>query len=809
MPRLRSTTPAGVDRPAGPGVPPGASKRSPAALLVAVGALLVLVTTLLAAAPATAGPARAAQRPAARVDAGTEPLAVRIDTLTPSQLQPGDRGSVVVTGRVTNRDSVAWSRVNLYPFVSDAPLTTAPELADAVGTDPSAPVGDRRTDGGPDRTIERLAPGASASYRISIPIRRLRVSEPGVYWFGVHALGEGPDGRDDTADGRARTFLPLVGSRRETRGGVRAVRPTPLPASLVVPLRQRVAYAADGSIGRLREWTGLLRPGGRLDRLVDVGRQLPSATWLLDPALLDAVEQIAGGDRGRSLASTLREDGQPTASASPTTATTSPTGTAIDPGEDPSSAAAAAPSATPSATAGATPAPAATGRLRDPVVAAAAAAAQRWLPRALEALRGATVLALPYGDPDLSGLARHDARLYPALADRSAAALQARGLTSSPAAAAPDGYLSPEALALVGGGDGRRPATVVLADRAISRPSSAVRALPPVVRLGSTPAILASAAAADGGPGPTPARGDVALRQRILAEAALRLLPTGGRRPLVVALPDGWGPADPAGFAAGLRAPWLSYRDLTLLPQSGPSQTVAASRLRYPASVEALEIDGPRFAAAQALARAGSVLDAILPLNDRIGGVVEREAVATVSYGARGSASALARARAGQRAVQRTLDRVRISAPRGVTLSSATGRFSASVVNGLPVPVEVRIVAQSSAPLRISTPAPLRLPARGRATVLLDAVSDQAGVHNASLLLADRDDRPLGGRVAVPVRSAQVSMVIWLFLAVGLTLLFGTVALRTVRRLRARRRGAAPDGVDGALSDPRPQEPVR
>ena len=38
----------------------------------------------------------------------------------------------------------------------------------------------------------------------------LGADEPGVYWFGVHALGTNAAGRDAVADGRARTFLPYV-----------------------------------------------------------------------------------------------------------------------------------------------------------------------------------------------------------------------------------------------------------------------------------------------------------------------------------------------------------------------------------------------------------------------------------------------------------------------------------------------------------------------------------------------------------------------------------------------------------------------
>ena len=93
------------------------------------------------------------------------------------------------------------------------------------------------------------------------------MSTPGVYWFGVHALGESAEGRDQTADGRARTFLPLV---PEARTGQE-------PTAIVIPLRHQLVYTDDGSLDDLAGWTQTLSQGGRLRSLVDFGASSGSA----------------------------------------------------------------------------------------------------------------------------------------------------------------------------------------------------------------------------------------------------------------------------------------------------------------------------------------------------------------------------------------------------------------------------------------------------------------------------------------------------------------------------------------------------
>ena len=204
-------------------------------LTVPVGMLLIAMLTagLLTAGMLLVPVSPTAAAPEADQGAPVEPLQVTIDDLAPATLPR--RGPIRVSGTVTNVDAEVWRAVNLYSFVSDTPMTTAAELVEAAASDPLLPVGERIIDPGPYLTIAELAPGESATYSFEVPRRRIAAvatgvatGVAGVYWFGVHALGEGPEGRVEGADGRARTFLPLVPPR---------LRRT-VDTALVIPIRQ-------------------------------------------------------------------------------------------------------------------------------------------------------------------------------------------------------------------------------------------------------------------------------------------------------------------------------------------------------------------------------------------------------------------------------------------------------------------------------------------------------------------------------------------------------------------------------------------
>ena len=164
-------------------------------------ALLIGLPTLLVAWPSTAS-ADAAPAPV------NTPLLVTIDSMTPSALP--EQGPIQIQGTVTNQDDVAWEAINLYPFISSAPMTTRLELAEASELPAEEFVGVRITD--VDDKVELLEPGASQAFSISVPRSLITpeiTGDPGVYWFGVHALGESVNApREPDAARRSPTVAP-------------------------------------------------------------------------------------------------------------------------------------------------------------------------------------------------------------------------------------------------------------------------------------------------------------------------------------------------------------------------------------------------------------------------------------------------------------------------------------------------------------------------------------------------------------------------------------------------------------------------
>ena len=127
-----------------------------------------------------------------------------------------------------------------------------------------------------------------------------------------------------------------------------------------------------------------------------------------------------------------------------------------------------------------------------------------------------------------------------------------------------------------------------------------------------------------------------------------------------------------------------------------------------------------------------------------------------------------------------------IGAPPGVTLSSASGEFVATITNRLNEPVTVSVLARSDDGIEITPTAPVELEAKSRTSVLLQARTSEAAVHNVTLLLTDADGTPLGSTDTLPIRSAQVSDVIWVIIGAGMLLMFVAILLRLVRRIRGR-----------------------
>lgn len=714
-----------------------------------------VVTALLAGLFGLAAPA------SARPDDDTydAPLEITIDRLEPGVLPR--TGPLVISGTITNTDLETWSTIRLYPMFNAgsectsttcaAMMTSAAELAAAADSDPVAPVGVRAT--GVRYDVGALDPGQSASYTLTVPQPVLRSLFPeratGVHWLGVHALGASATAGDDgNADGRARTFLPSV---RNPDG-------PEVDTAIVLPLRARVVHAEDGTIADPSDWSDALGVDGQLGGPLAFGAAagLSPVTWLLDPAVPDAIRQLA--------------DGNPERTVTPVPDPDAPT-----PTEDPSEG-------------GDEEGPAEEEPDTDTPL---ARSARSWLVQAQAELGDGTVAALPYGDPDLASAADSLPSLYRTAREQTGVELRSWDLETVPVVGSPDGYLPANAISSVDDG-----AAVLLGEQMF--PREAFSARPPVAGLiDDRPVVVTSTAAATGGPGPDPQLSPVALRQRILAEAVVRLLRAGDKDPdpLVVVLPAAVSAAGASSFWSGLDQPWIDLTGLDQLvvaPGASADGRPAADRqldpadLSYPPGQEDDELPGSVLVETGQLIRSARTYQSILGKDYTVGGELVREALAGASYSLRGDELAGSRLMATRTWVEGQLGKVTIEAPDGVTLSGTSGGFNVSVRNDLDEPITVAIDATVDSGATIEVANPIRLAAHSRTSVPIDARMSRTGVHNVTLRLTDIEGTALGADDTLPLRTGQAGVVIWAIIGSGVGILFVAIAIRLVRRYRRR-----------------------
>lgn len=705
--------------------------------------MLVVVLSLLQA------PVTAVEEPAA-----IDPLRVHLDEMTPVVPR---QGNVRISGTVTNTSEAEFTRINLHAFASSSPISDAPSLAASAVIAPEEYVGERITAPGTFDTLDVLAPGGTATFSLSIPVEELGIPRtPGVYWIGIHALGDSVEQpRDDFADGRARTFIPVLPEGR-----------TSLEAAVVLPLRATIRYRPDGSVDRTRGWHRALADGGRLDRLLAVAdagsaREL---TWLVDPAVLDAIVRLSAGNPPRSLAAEPTDEGdEPAPEADPEAPETPDVPVPTVPAEPP-------------------------GHELSPEERDLAAAATAWLERFVPLTRGQTVLALPYGDQDLSAAARHAPDRYQQAQRRSREVLADLEIPARPAVMPDNDVLTSDALRATS------PETVVLlGDTAFAAPPTARNS---VVRLLGRDVVVTSAGAQAGGPGPTAADDPLAMRQRLLSEAALRTI-DGVRAPIVMSLPARWSPRNPEAFLSAFDSRWLSSVSVSdIADRAAPA--LPTSSLAYTAADQREELPASTFDAARRLTETGELLDQVLTLDTSVDDQVLDEALTTLSQLHRDDPAAAVRAADGAREeMTDQLDGIELEVPTAVTLSSNSGTLGATIINGLDQPVTVVLKADSPDGLTLRGPTERRLAAGARSLVRFEASATRPGVHDLRLEVTSLDGTPLGSSADLPVRATQVSGIIWFAMAAGAVLLFGAIGVRLWRQLRERRsRTEDPDDPD-------------
>ena len=718
--------------------------------------------------PVTAAPAKE-----------TDPLVVHIDTISPELPRSGD---VEITGTVTNASDETYTRINLHTFSSRAPILDAANLAASAAVDPSVYVGERVTVAGTFDTVDELAPGESAYFSDSVPVELLETTgEQGVYWIGIHAIGDSSVPRDDVADGRARTFIPMRPTGDRTQ-----------EASVILSIRHRVWFDRDGAVAGTERWARRLAEGGSLDGVLDMAESAGTTpySWLVDPAVLFAIARISQGNVPRTLAPDPTVPGQePTPTEEPTD---EPTDGSTEDTEVPETIETLTPSGA---------APTEEPNEEDAELAAAATA---WLER-FKTLVGVTpVMTLPYGDLDVSAAMRHDRTRFDQAIARGADIMTALALPSQPTVAPANDRLSPEAIAQV-----PSDVLILLGDNAFAIPPTSPSS---VVKLLGHKVLVTSTGAEAGGPAPTAASDPLALRQRLLSEAALRL-DDRDTAPVVVTLPTAWRGEDAAAFFSDLERPWLDVvpvGDVDAERAAG----VPASRLVYTAEDVEAELDATGFTAATRATDASTLLEQVLSSVTRVETQVRDEVLVTLSEQHR-ARPALARAAAArvEDSLRDDLGRIEIEAPTAVTLSSDSGPLGATLVNGLDQPVEVSVEIRTDGELTLTGGGTRQLGPKARSLVRFEATAEQGGVHNVRLVVTSLEGVPLGSSDSLPIRAARVSALIWIVMAVGALVLFGMIGYRLPRQVRARRAELAAADAERAEPDhtgsgtPAPERP--
>jgi hypothetical protein len=402
------------------------------------------------------------------------------------------------------------------------------------------------------------------------------------------------------------------------------------------------------------------------------------------------------------------------------------------------------------------------------------AIAARWLARTVATLQSGTVLGLPYGDADVSALARHRPALVHRALDLSARQLAARKLLATPAVASPDGWLRNRALRLL---DART--TVLVSDHGSSSATTQW-----LTGQGSS-VLVTDARAADGGPAPSPPLDALALRQRILCDAALRAL-AGEHRPMLVAVPAAWDPGPnwrSARFFAGLAQSWLQLAAVA----PSPADAAVHPRLAYPRRARRAEVPGANVASARRLVHSGDVLADALRTRNTVADRLAGAAFAGVSYGARPDQTiARAEVDALDRSVRGQMAGIQVTGTDFVTLSGLDGTLTVSMVNALSEPVRVGVAIRSSGDaVHIGAPRPVIVAAHQRTTLRLHAHSDTIGVHRVRLVPVTREGEPVGTPLDFTLRTSQVGRFVWVILIVAGALLVVMILRRVVLRIRS------------------------
>ncbi|GAA3500314.1 DUF6049 family protein [Streptomyces prasinosporus] len=233
-----------------------------------------------------AAPADAAGQDAPQAASGAGSVSVSVNSLTPGVPTEGD--TVTVSGTVTNKgkQTVTGAHVGLRV----GPLLNTRSGIDSVArnSDDVQSVIGSELDGKYSEKFSELTPGVSQSFSISVPVNELDLGQNGVYQLSVSLAGETSAQPWEQILGVQRTFLPWqpeeAGTRTKTTFLWPLISTSHMTAETGSDEQQTPVFRDD-------DLAEEIAPGGRLDRMVALGRSL-DVTWVVDPDLLASVDAM-------------------------------------------------------------------------------------------------------------------------------------------------------------------------------------------------------------------------------------------------------------------------------------------------------------------------------------------------------------------------------------------------------------------------------------------------------------------------------------------------------------------------------------
>jgi hypothetical protein len=493
---------------------------------------------------------------------------------------------------------------------------------------------------------------------------------------------------------------------------------------------------------------GEFAAAGRLADLAGAPAKLPVA-WLLDPALLDSAAALAAPHQRVSGSGTVEE--------------------AADP------------------------------------------AAAKWLADLRAELANRPVAALPYGDPDLSGLVHGgypDGIAHAEQRARLETALQLGRQSDTSVAVPPTGLADRATLAALRAGPTR---TVVLSGTEF--PAMAELNHTPTGRVGidtaagHLEALLVDTGLADALSGDLtgPGTGSLAV-QRLLADTAMITLERPNeQRSVLISPPRRWNPT--AGTAARLlaataAAPWLRFTQLASISQLPVPAEMATATPVYPPDPGPHELQPGYVTKLRDTAGDIDLLDAVLlkpgaGFIDNYSDAALLAASATWTTNPKGANAYL---RGLANLVNANSNKVRVVGRSVLTLSSSHGTIPLTLANDLAEPVRVRAVIHALVTDRLRTqPSDLVTIAPGRKVpVRIPAEAGVNGITRVEVDLLDAAGKPFGEKTDLRVNVTNYGSVGLIVVLGGGGLLFAAAIIRNVRRVRRARSAAGRPTADPA-----------